>query len=247
MIAGRAAPVIFAAALVVSCSFPKGADDVDDPEETTDPSAPPPSASPQTLFQGLEERLLHDPDFGMQYAITAEGAVTASLTGTLHLVDENEVELLATGTFADIPVKLSLRSDGRRMDGGSQEHTFTMDAAPALREALVIGLTRMGLLHNLARLSAGSSPDHAEGGVREWVQTGDVSGGGEPETADAPFVELRFPIFVSGQRSAEVTLWVDRATGLPARREQVVRFPTGEMRVFEEYELLAPVAPVPTQ
>jgi hypothetical protein len=142
-----------------------------DPPASADSSAP-----PDALFRNLEERLLGAPAWRMRYTITADGAVAASLSGTLQLADSNQVELHATGTFAGAPATLHLRSDGRRMDGGSEKRTFTAAAPPELREAVIIGLTRMGLLHTLARLTAGAAPDHATGGVQEWVRVKELTG-----------------------------------------------------------------------
>lgn len=250
MIVDRLMPVTLATALAFGCSSGKrspGGTDVQDRDEPGPASsAADSSAPPRETLHALEARLLRAPAAGIRYTIRAEGVITASLTGTLRLGAGSEVELLARGTFAEAAVTLSLRSDGRRMEGGSGERTFRGGAPPALREALVIGLTRMGLLHNLARLSAGSPPDHAEGGVSEWVRVGEVKGDDAPGLLDAGLVELGFPIFVSGKRSAEATLWMDLASGLPLRREQVVRFPNGEMRVVEEYEPL-PGVPEPAQ
>jgi hypothetical protein len=48
---------------------------------------------------------------------------------------------------------------------------------------------------------------------------------------------LRFVIYVSWERVAEATLWLDPDSGLPVRREQVVAFPGGSMRVIESYDL----------
>ena len=41
---------------------------------------------------------------------------------------------------------------------------------PALNEAIVIGLTRMGHLHNIAVLTGGLPPDHSDGGAADWVR-----------------------------------------------------------------------------
>ena len=46
---------------------------------------------------------------------------------------------------------------------------------------------------------------------------------------------FEFEILVDGQNSGAVTLWLDAETGMPARREQVVQFPDGEMKVVEIY------------
>jgi hypothetical protein len=65
-------------------------------------------------------------------------------------------------------------SHGRIMEGGNAVRRFHADAPAGLTEALVLGFTRMGILHNLARLTRGAAPDHADGGVREWVEVRDV-------------------------------------------------------------------------
>lgn len=39
------------------------------------------------------------------------------------------------------------------------KENFELLAEPALVEALIIGFTRMGILHNLARLSSGALPE----------------------------------------------------------------------------------------
>ena len=101
----------------------------------------------------------------------------------------------------------------------------------------MIGLTRMGILHNLALMTAGQAPDHGEGGVREWVTVSDFKGG--KVTDDSREVWVRsFQITVAGAPSGSAALWIDAATGDPLRRSQTVQFETGEMKVIEEYEAI---------
>jgi len=194
--------------------------------------------SGREAFDGLEAHLLRERPLRLGFQITAEGAIGASLGGTLTLGEDGGVELLAAGRFRDEPVRLTLRSDGERLVGGSGEREFSIESPPALHEALVLGLTRMGLLHNLAVLVGGAPPDRAEGGVRAWVQVEEVS----RECGDALGADggeaLCFAVVVSGSRVGRATLVVDSRTGLPLRREQTVQFPGGEMRVIEEYTAL---------
>jgi hypothetical protein len=89
----------------------------------------------------------------------------------------------------------------------------------------------MGMLHNLAMLSAGAPPDGTDGQIRDWVQARNFS---YDETTKA----LRFEIVVSGTPSGEVELWVDENTGFPTQRKQTVHFPEGDMFVEEVYEML---------
>jgi hypothetical protein len=90
----------------------------------------------------------------------------------------------------------------------------------------------MGLLHNLARLTGSAPPDHMEGGVQDWVQVSefawDTEVGGERDA-------VTFLLTVAGEPSGDVVLEVDRESGAPVVRRQVVRFPEGEMLVTETY------------
>jgi hypothetical protein len=112
------------------------------------------------------------------------------------------------------------------------EDTFS-DRAPAhVREAMLIGMARMGLLHNLARLVAAMPPDRAAGGVTDWVRAEDIGWVSPVEGSAGPGV--RFRILVAGQDADDAELWLDEA-GFPLRRDQTVRFPQGDMRVREEF------------
>ncbi len=183
------------------------------------------------LFEALEARLMEGP-VELRYRVTSEGAFAAELEGGLRM-EGRQVELAGEGTFGGAAVSLHLVADADSMEMRSPGGQVTQAVPPHLREALVIGLTRMGILHNLARLSAGHAPDRAGGGVREWVQVREVRL--DQEESGAGEIRMHFDIHVNGARTADATLWLDGATGLPLRREQVVRFPTGEMRVVERY------------
>ena len=93
-----------------------------------------------------------------------------------------------------------------------------------LRDAVVVGLARMGLLHNVIDLAQGNGPEHADGTVREWLQPHDfrrVRGG------------VTYQLRVSGKETSEVTLTIK--SGLPQKRTMTVHFPNGDMRVTETY------------
>lgn len=187
------------------------------------------AAGAEAAFAALEERLLSAP-VAMRFHITSEGAFASELAGTLRM-EGDVARLEARGTFGADSARLHLAADADSVRGGNGERIFAGPTPPALREALALGLTRMGLLHNLARLVAASPPDHAEGGAGEWVGT---EGHAWVEGGEAG--EMRFGIVVDGTDVAEATLRLDPATGLPAVRTQTVRFPGGEMRVVERYE-----------
>ena len=96
-----------------------------------------------------------------------------------------------------------------------------------------MGFTRMGILHNLAMLSAGAPPDRADGGVEDWVTLHDLSAM-VPEGPGDVAVAVGFSITVGGAPAGTASLELDGG-GLPVLRWQTVRFPDGEMRVLERY------------
>ncbi|MCA9704831.1 MAG: hypothetical protein KDK70_03145 [Myxococcales bacterium] len=201
------------------------------------PGAQAAPSDPETTFGALERDLLRDP-LHLRFDITAEGSVEVSLVGELHL--DAEVELSARGRFAGEDHELHLWTEGDRLRLGPVDApTLDVPRPPELAPALVVGLTRMGLLHNLAMLVAGVGPDHADGGVADWVATVEHH---RPSPPPAEGDALTFGLVVSGQPSGRATLWLD-AQGMPLRREQVVDFPDGQMRVVERYEVLSSVRP----
>lgn len=180
---------------------------------------------PAARMAELESRLLDARRAALDFRVTAEGAAAIEVAGHLRREEGGGVELRAEGTFGGRTVDLLLRTEGDRYEFGNGPERATAPVPPALWEALVLGFTRMGVLHNLARLSGNAPPDHAEGGVGEWVV---VDGFDHADDA------LTFDITVAGQPSGSASLELG-LDGLPHLRRQSVRFPNGEMRVVERY------------
>ena len=183
---------------------------------------------PRAAFSVLEERLLNAATARFDFQVSAQGAFEADLQGVLAIGPADRVQLTAVGQFGGQPVDLLLRSEGEELEFGTKTNRRTATRPPHLREALLVGLTRMGILHNLARLTSASAPDHAEGGVRDWVTVDSFSAG----TNDADV--LSFDLTVAGQPAGSASLTVD-SRGRPLVRRQTVQFPSGEMRVVERY------------
>ncbi len=184
----------------------------------------------ESLWASFERGLLERDALQLSFEIRSEGEVSSQLVGELDLAPGNVARLEGKGSFAGREVDLALSSNGDQMDlsfGGQRSTDVTPDH---LEEALILGMTRMGLLHNLALLTGGRAPDHSSGGVGDWIEVRDLNA----ESAAGLHV-FRFVLLVDGQESGEVTLRVDAETGLPTDREQLVHFPTGDMRVTETY------------
>lgn len=180
---------------------------------------------PSARFYACEHKLLKADAVRVGFHIKSTGFVASDLKGELILASGNRLDLVADGTFVGEPAKLRLRSDGKRMVGSNGRKGFDMATPSHLNQAVVVGMTRMGLLHNLARLAGGAPPDRAEGTVTEWI-TVDSFAGDEPLCT--------FDLSVAGAKTASCILRM--GTGdLPVQRGQEVRFREGDMKVQERY------------
>lgn len=180
---------------------------------------------PAARFTELERRLLEADRVGLDFQVTAEGAASISVEGSLRKSAAGGLEIRAAGEFAGRPVDLLLRTRGETYEFGAAQAPTSAPVPPRLWEAVTLGLTRMGILHNLARLTGNAAPDHAAGGASDWVVVDGFRG------ADGG---MGFDITVSGRPSGSAVLQLD-PEGLPAVRRQTVQFPNGEMRVTERY------------
>jgi hypothetical protein len=198
------------------------------------------TADPQRMFADLEARLLGAPSLRVRYTATAEGALSASLEGALNTVGADDLEITAAGTLGGSAVTAFLRADGEVLEGRAGARDLREDVPAALHEAVILGLTRMGILHNVSRLTAGAIPDRASGGVRDWVSVEDVAMDRSAQGPRPGLIALRFSIHLSGRHVADATLWLDAVSGLPVHREQTVSFPGGQMRVTESYDFVPP-------
>lgn len=188
----------------------------------------------EAVFASIENALLSARVLRVDYEISAEGAIGARLDGDLVAQHPHRAALRADGVFAGADMELRLAANGEQMRGSSGAAGFTAVQPPALIEALVVGWLRMGVLHNLALLSGGAPPDRADGTVRDWVVPHSFA------FVDGPRAGARaisFALDVSGSPAGEVVLHYDPATNFPTRREQVVHFDTGDMRVTEDYRV----------
>jgi hypothetical protein len=165
----------------------------------------------QSSFAAMERKLfsrfLH-----LQVKSHAEGAVQADAITEVSIGPA--VRLHTRGTLLGKPFA----------------RDFDEPATPALRDAVVLGMTRIGLLHNVSNLAQGNGIDHADGGARDFITAEKfrrVKGG------------VSYLILVGGKEFGSATLLIDAKTKLPRKRTQVVHFPDGDMRVTETYRFPA--------
>jgi hypothetical protein len=198
-----------------------------------EPDAGATEADPASLFYALEDRLLEAERVEAEFHITAEGAVEVDLEGRLAVSPDGSVSLAAEGTFAGQPVEVFVSQHGPEYEFGNTSDRTSAPAPEYLKEALLIGLTRMGILHNLAMLTAGAPPDRAGGGVTDWV-TVDQFSFFDAEEGPSGLEGVSFELTVAGVPSGSAELDISEG-GILVQRRQTVLFPDGEMRVVERF------------
>lgn len=190
----------------------------------------------EAMFRELEEKLLNEKSLRLKFKIISEGPVTSLLRGQLRLRSGNRVEIEVAGTFQSKAASTRFESDGKKMRWGVADRKFDLETPRALNEAIIIGFTRMGLLHNLATLLEGEPPDHADGTVEDWVQVSDFLFAAPDPSSKVRGRSIRFRIAVEGEGAGEANYWISPMTRLPVERRQTVHFKTGDLKVVETYE-----------
>jgi hypothetical protein len=190
----------------------------------------------QEDFEALEERLLDAPSVHSTSHLSSEGALTADVRCVHGVTRDGDAFLQAKGTLAGQPVDWTFVSDGERMTISAPSGKRERENPADLRAGLLLGLTRMGWLHNVAMLSAGGWPDATDGRTDDFVRAVNVMTGEELEVEGRTRRALTFGIEVRGQLAATAILWIDCETGVPIERWQKVQLPNGEMHVVETYD-----------
>lgn len=202
---------------------------------------------PQEVIAKMEKNLLKIKDRKLKFRSEATGFINAVFEGEIVFRKGNVIDYRTAGKFAGKDHKLFLLCDGKKLSGGAEAKPFELAAPAELRSGLLIGLTRMGLMHNIARLTGNQPPEKTDGTVQQWLTIVEPKFAKEPPP-DAPqasaAVKLKnkdlmvvfFDLAVDGKDTADVELWIDTKTNLPSSRTITVRFPQGNMIVNEKYE-----------
>jgi hypothetical protein len=193
------------------------------------------AASGEATFAELEKRLQGAVNVRIGAVITATGAINARIAGETQLISGKELRFGFRGKFMDEQWTAELFSSDTDTRWRTEDKFFTSERGPELEQSILLGFTRMGLLHNIAVIGSGDPPEHADGGVADWVQAVNFSEVVDEDLKGRATRRFEFGIVVGGQESGTAILWLDAETGMPARREQTVQFPDGEMKVVEIY------------
>lgn len=203
--------------------------------------------TPEKVLAAMESNLLKLKNRKVKFRTEATGAIAAAFEGEIVFKKGSVMEYRTTGKFAGKDYKLFLDCDGTKLRGGIDSKPFETDCPAGLRSGVVIGMSRMGLMHNIARLVSNKPPDRTDGTVFKWLEVGDLKfakdhapdtpqAGAELKQKDKKLMVVFFKLAVEGNRNAgDVELWIDTKTNLPAYRQITVHFPQGDMFVTEKY------------
>lgn len=194
------------------------------PTPTPDPASDPFAGDALAVLAGLEDRLTAAPRVEIQARARAMGVIVADLRGTIVIEREVAATVEVKGSFAGTEIDTRWRSDAPVAENRRDIQS------PVWADSLLIGITRMGAMHNWAMVVGGADPDIGNGDVRTWVQADQVAW----KNDDPATRTLTFVIVVAGTPSGEAELTLDDR-GLPLRRDVTVHFPEGNMRVVETY------------
>ena len=170
-----------------------------------------PAISAEQQFRDLETKLLAMQTLDVRFDITSGGAMASAVKGALH-IDGDEVKLDADGHVGE----------------SKQDARVSRSGHPAVRRAVILGMIRMGILHNLASVMLMNQGIDTRVASGDWVTVGNVA-------ADPADGHLSFDVLVEGQKAGAGELWLG-AGGLPKRRHQTVQFPNGTLIVDERYQ-----------
>jgi hypothetical protein len=204
--------------------------------------------TPQKVLAAMEANLIKMKNRKVKFRTEATGLLRGTFEGEIVFKKDNVLEYRTAGIFGTKDNKLFLSSDGAKLRGGSESKPFEMDCPSGLRSGILIGMSRMGLMHNIARLVGNQPPERTDGTVYQWLEVVDPSfakdhAPGTPQAAaelkqhDKKLMVVFYKLTVDGHKnSGDVELWIDTKTNLPTYRSITVHFPQGNMFVTEKYE-----------
>jgi hypothetical protein len=204
--------------------------------------------SPEKVLSAMEANLMKIKNRKVKFRTEATGALTGAFEGEIVFKKNNVMEYRTSGKFGGKDYKLFLSCDDAKLRGGSEDKPFEIDAPPGLRSGILIGMSRMGLMHNISRLISNKPPDRIDGTVFKWLtaQEPKFTKDHDPDTPQAgaqlkqnnkKLIVVFYKLGVEDNKNAgDVELWIDTKSNLPTYRLITVHFPKGDMIVSEKYE-----------
>ncbi len=191
-----------------------------------------PAEDPEAAFTTMEQRLLAASSISFDFQVAVEGVLEGAFTGSASVASDGALTIHAEGRFIERDLVMDLSTDADSIRMVTSEMSDVVPRQSDTFNAVVVGLTRMGFMHNLAALTTVSPPEQGEGGIQTWVTVTNFSESEVGEYSSG----VAFDIFIEEERSSSAVLAI--IDGVPALRRQVVSFPGGEMIVTEEFSNL---------
>ncbi len=205
------------------------------------PRPVPSTATAAQRFELTERALLEGRNLTGTFEIDSRGENAAHLTGTIELIDGNALHLVAEGNFKSDPVQLEVDSRDptgilRTSTKGPSVSSHRDPPAGKLREAVALGLARMGLLHNLALVSMDQNLERTGGGFADFAKTLEMKEGAAESINGEVCRRVEYVLQVDGQNRGQASVCIADANGLPLQRNQTVHSATGDMTVVETFK-----------
>jgi hypothetical protein len=207
--------------------------------------------TPEKVFSKMESNLANIKNRRLKFRAEATGSVNGTFEGEIVFKKGNVMDYRTAGKLAGRDHKLFISCDGKKLRGGADDSgakIFDIGAPAGLRSGMLIGLSRMGLMHNISRLAENEPPDRIDGSVYTWLSANDLKFNkdhkdGSP-LASAELKQNGQDLMVvfyklgvgETKNAADVELWIDTKTNLPTYRRMTVHFPNGDMQLSEKYE-----------
>ena len=200
------------------------------------------NANARRILEQVEKRLLDAKSIEIYAYVDTKEPYPRSMAGTLKLSNDGKLHGDFQGTIGPDKAKLLVDADGQALTISLNEDQRSGVQPKALREALLVSLMRIGFSNTLIAFSQLKPPEHAEGGVEDWIKIENVQ---LREAAVAQGyhngeIALQFGFRVNGKPGGYTRLWISTQSGLPLRREQFFTYQTADgkeavMRTDERY------------
>lgn len=191
---------------------------------------------PLQLMRELEVRVLAARHVIIEADVRASGALSAHLTGRTEFLERNRAHAQYAGDLQGRAASLEYSSDGRSGEIRNGDAKWAEGLGSESNHAGLVGVLRLGLWHNLSRMSVLQGPEHAGGGIEAWS----MPDGFRPTTyalgGEFPgAMSFGYDLMLDGRNAGNVRLWLDPVSGLPRRRQMTLKLPQGEATVVEDY------------
>jgi hypothetical protein len=183
-------------------------------------------------FESLEALLARAGRFDVKAHVVSSGAVASDLTADVGVANSGIVAIRMHGTLDGKPDDRLLRTDGVVTMVTKDGQDTRLQPGHNMREAVQLGLLRVGLWHNLLLLSHGLQPEHHEGGIKSWTAVDNIHYAGAPR---AGATSIAFDVLIENKKVGTATLWIDDKTELPVKREQTIVLDGKKIQTVEDY------------